>query len=110
MGKALEVGMTSSPGTANDIIERELDEHLDKLEFELDADVVSIRAPILYGLDDKVRDAAESRKPKRERLAVILETEGGYVVVAERIAGTLRKHYKRVGFIVRNLAMLAGTG
>ena len=99
----------TAPSTANDIIERELDDHLNALEMEIDADVITVRAPILYGLDDAVRDAVESRNPKRSRLAVVLETEGGYVVVAERIAEMLRRQYPRVDYIVPNFAMSAGT-
>lgn len=42
-------------------------------------------------------------------MIVILETEGGYIEVAQRIAETLRHHYKRVEFVVPNFAMSAGT-
>jgi hypothetical protein len=40
---------------------------------------------------------------------VVLETNGGYVDVAERIARILRHHYKRVDFVVPGFAMSAGT-
>ena len=40
---------------------------------------------------------------------VILETSGGYVDTARRIAETLRHHYDHVDFIVASHAMSAGT-
>jgi membrane-bound ClpP family serine protease len=56
-----------------------------------------------------VRDAVEARKTRQKNLAVILETDGGYAEVVERIVRVFRKHYERVEFIVPNYAMSAGT-
>jgi hypothetical protein len=51
----------------------------------------------------------EKLSSKRDRLAVVLETDGGYIEVAERIAKVFRHHYKFVEFIIPNSAMSAGT-
>lgn len=42
-------------------------------------------------------------------MAFVLETSGGYIEVTQRIADTLRRHYKHVEFIVPDYAMSAGT-
>lgn len=96
---------------ANQIVEEHLDVLADKLEREMDADVLSFIGPIYYGADDAIRDAVERpRTKKRLKLAVVLETGGGYIEVVQRIADTLRHHYpKRVEFVVPNHAMSAGT-
>ncbi len=39
----------------------------------------------------------------------MLETPGGYIEVTQRIADTLRRHYKHIEFIVPDYAMSAGT-
>lgn len=65
--------------------------------------------PLLGGVEEFVRDAIEDRPAKRERLAVVLDTEGGYIEVVQRIADTMRKHYRHVAFFVPDRAMSAGT-
>jgi len=59
-----------------------------------------------------IRHAIEYRVkqgPRRRQLTVVLQTPGGYIETAERIANTLRKHYSWVSFMVPNQAMSAGT-
>ena len=46
---------------------------------------------------------------RKEKIVVVLETDGGYIEVVQRIAETLRHHYSRVDFVVPNFAMSAGT-
>lgn len=100
---------------ANRIIIQQLDARLSRLENEIGLDVLAFSGPIFFGADDEVRDAVESRTKKKARtkkrdgLAVVLETTGGYVEVAERMADTFRAHYGRVEFIIPNSAMSAGT-
>jgi hypothetical protein len=91
------------------LIENQLDEYLAKIEDVLCADVFTFIGPIAYSVDDLIRDEVEAIAPKRERLAVILETAGGYIEVVQRIADTFRHHYGHVDFIVPNFAMSAGT-
>lgn len=94
---------------ANDLIEGQLDLRAEELEKQLNSDTLTFFGPIVYGMDDAIRDALEARESKQEHLAVILETSGGYIEVAERIANTMRRHYGQVKFIIPNQAMSAGT-
>lgn len=91
------------------LIENQLHNHLAEIESLIGADAVTFIGPITYGADDLIRDEVEAITPKRGKLAVILETGGGYIEVAQRIADTLRHHYGHVEFIVPNFAMSAGT-
>ena len=94
------------------IVESELDARVKKLEDRLTADVLAFSGRIAYGADLVIRDAVEWRKEqkqKRKKLAFFLETEGGYIEIAQRIATTLRKHYQIVEFYVPAAAMSAGT-
>src|SRR5437899_2157318 len=94
---------------ANTIIEQQLDQHLATLGTSLDADALVYCGPIIYGGDDLIRDAVEGIVPKRPKLTVILETEGGYIEVAQRISDVFRHHYQSVEFVIPNHAMSAGT-
>ena len=60
-------------------------------------------------MDDLIREAVEGIQAKRTKLVVVLETGGGLIEVAQRIAETLRHHYAYVEFIIPNYAMSAGT-
>lgn len=91
------------------VIEAQLDIHLGSIEQFLDADVLTFVGPITYGVDDFIRDEVQDIVPKRKKLAVILETPGGFIEVAQRIADTLRYNYEQVDFIVPDNAMSAGT-
>jgi len=95
--------------TSNTTVESQLDRCIEALEKEFDADCLAFVGGIIYGIDDIIRDALEARNPKRQKLAVILETPGGYIEVVQRIAETLRRHYHQVEFCVPNAAMSAGT-
>jgi ClpP class serine protease len=103
------VPQASSSGSSNDVVEDLLKQRIKALETELQADAISYCGPITFTIDDLIRDAVEKLTPKRDRIAMVLETEGGYIEVAERIARVLRHHYHFVEFIVPNYAMSAGT-
>ncbi|MBI4227733.1 MAG: serine dehydrogenasease, partial [Candidatus Omnitrophica bacterium] len=95
---------------ANTIIEEQLDAHLSALEDALNTDVLVYVGGIVRPADDLMRDAIDSRTDKRNtRLSVIIETDGGYIEVAHRIADAIRHHYRYVAFIIPNYAMSAGT-
>lgn len=94
---------------ANSIIQDQLTHRLGALEQCTSGDVIVICAPILYGIDSLVRDEIEAITDKKRKLSVVLETTGGYIEVTQRIANTLRKHYKVVNFIIPNYAYSAGT-
>ncbi|HYA40604.1 MAG TPA: hypothetical protein VEF34_04845 [Syntrophobacteraceae bacterium] len=96
--------------TSNYIVEGELDEHLKKLEEKLQATVLAFLGPILYGVDKEIRDAVEGiGRVKKEKLAVVLQTPGGYIEVVERMVNLFRSHFGFVDFIIPDHAMSAGT-
>ena len=100
------------PGTADSVVEGQLNNCLEEIEDHLTAHCLVILGPMYYGIDGMVRDAIEARvqvKPKRRRLIVIVETSGGYIEVVQRIVQVIRHHYGNVEFIVPNFAMSAGT-
>lgn len=77
------------------------------------ADVVVIRSPIAFGLDQVIRQEIDNlhhdEDDRSPRLSVLLETNGGHIEVVERIYGVFRKHYTTVAFIVPDYAYSAGT-
>ncbi len=73
------------------------------------ADVLAYLGPMDFGIEDEIKYAVEDIQDRRDRLMVVLETPGGFVEVAERIANIFRYHYTRVEFIVPTYAMSAGT-
>jgi hypothetical protein len=91
------------------VIETQLDDYLSQLEKLWGGNVITYIGPITDGTDDMIRDEVEAIQPKAERLYFIIETTGGYIEVAQRIADTLRRHYKWVDFVVPNFCMSAGT-
>lgn len=95
--------------TANEFIERELDNRAESLECRFKADVLAFSGPLLFGVDDVLRDVVESHEPKREKLCVVLTTPGGYIEVVHRIVDLFRHHYSHVEFVVPNYAFSAGT-
>lgn len=82
---------------------------LKDLEDAAEADALTIISPVFYGLEHRVRVAVEATQNRRESLLVILDTPGGVVEVAERIARIFRKHYEEVKFLVPDRALSAGT-
>jgi hypothetical protein len=94
---------------SNSIIERQLDDRVDALEQAGNADVLTYLGPMYPPADDAIKDVVETRDGRRRGLIVLLETGGGYITVAERIALILRHHYRRIDFIVPTYAMSAGT-
>lgn len=84
-------------------------DQLVELEAHFDADVLTMIGPIYYGLENRIRALIDDLKDDRDSLVVILDTAGGIVEVAERIARTLREHYSEVRFLVPDRALSAGT-
>lgn len=98
------------PPVPNRIVEEHLDELAGALESVMDADVLALMSPIEYGVDDEIREAMEARNNRRKKLAVVLQTVGGYIEVVARIANVLRYHYPdHLSIVVPNFAMSAGT-
>jgi hypothetical protein len=95
--------------SSNIYIEGELRARVSALESAVQADVVSFIGPIYAPFDDLIRYAVEDIDPKRPRLCVVLETEGGQIETAERMVTTFRHFYPDLWFIIPNFAMSAGT-
>ena len=68
---------------ANVAIEQLLDKGVADLEKRLNADVVTYVGRIVDGADHGFREVIEPRNNKRSKLAIILNTPGGYIEVAE---------------------------
>ena len=103
--------MSSVTNNSNNIVELHLDDRIKRIETSFDADAFSMNGPILYGLDDLLRDTVERKDNKHpeKRAVVILTTMGGFIEVVARMVDTIRKHYKNVEFIIPNYAYSAGT-
>ncbi|HEV2218379.1 MAG TPA: serine dehydrogenasease [Candidatus Dormibacteraeota bacterium] len=105
--------MASQPSQAerdsNRIIEGQLDARLAALEAAAGADVIAYLGDMYSPADDWIKDAVEAITPHRRAVAFLIETPGGFITVAERIARILRHHYRRVDFFVPTYAMSAGT-
>jgi hypothetical protein len=102
----------SAHRSANVIVSEQLKKNAVALETAMKAHVLTWWGPIQSPADHFIRQAVEHRirsGPKRKQLAMILQTPGGYIETAERIANILRKHYSRVAFMVPDMAMSAGT-
>lgn len=104
--------MRTPPGAANAAVETLLDERLRTIENGFKADGFAIYGPLEFGLDDTVRNVIESLKARpveRNHLVVLVDTDGGYLDVVNRIVDTIRRHYKTVSFVIPNAAYSAGT-
>jgi hypothetical protein len=95
--------------SANVIIIEQLNERLCSIEDCTGGDVLVLCAPIRSGLDVVVREAVDALPHKKRKLTVLLETGGGYIEVTQRIAQTLRHHYRVIDFIIPDCAYSAGT-
>lgn len=90
-------------------MEQELRVRAKALADQIDADVITCIGPIFSPFDDEIRDMIGPVDPKKDRLCVVLETEGGSIETTERIGNVFRHFYKDVWFVVPNYAMSAGT-
>jgi hypothetical protein len=94
---------------ANRVIEEQLAERVRSLESAGDCDVLFYSGLIYPMASDMFKDALEALPGKKQEILVLLETAGGLIHVAERIAKILRHHYRRVAFLVPSEALSAGT-
>ena len=99
------------PSNANEFIENQLNERIKEIEKFFSSDCISFSGPILFGVDNLIRNSIERKKTNsiKDKLVVILTTTGGYIEVVHRIVDTLRHHYNTVDFIIPNYAYSAGT-
>lgn len=99
--------------SADGLVEVVLADANAKLGRQLQADVMILKAPMQPPVDDLVRIEIEGIKERsgkiKDRLVVLVETDGGFVETVERIVSVFRRHYSIVEFIVPNYAYSAGT-
>jgi hypothetical protein len=106
----MEIIKTDDITGTDKYVEQELVRRLKCIEDAMGGDVITCIHPIGPPFDDSIRDLIEDLDNRRDRLLVILETNGGSIETVERIADVFRKHYpKEVSFLVPNFAMSAGT-
>jgi hypothetical protein len=81
-----------------------------------DSDVLFLKAPMEQPVDDAIKDEIEEIKEEtknvnesKDKLTVIVETNGGYIETVERIVSVFRQHYTHVEYVVPNYAYSAGT-
>ncbi len=96
----------------NKAMQEELNRLLGELEKLFKADFLNIMGPIGSGIEpillDIVEELAEDDE-KRDRLLVMITTNGGDALTVERIVNIFRQHYEEVNFIVPDYAYSAGT-
>jgi membrane-bound ClpP family serine protease len=95
--------------TADDVVRKALAESLKLIEDHMMSDVFFYCGPIVYGTDKVIRDAVEAMQKRNKQLLFILETNGGYIEVVQRIADTLRRYFDVINFLVPDHALSAGT-
>lgn len=98
-----------SHNIANNLIGIALKERLENLERIIDADVVTIFAPIYPNIEQRFDFILKLKKTKRKKLALILQTDGGFSRTAEYLVRKMRACYDEVYFIIPEYAMSAGT-
>lgn len=94
---------------ANRVIEEQLEERVRTLESASGSDVLFYSGLIYPMASEMFKDALEALPDRTNSILVLLETTGGLIHVAERIAKILRHHYRRVAFLVPSEALSAGT-
>lgn len=95
--------------SSNDIVEKFLDELGHKIEAHFEADLLAFAGWLVSPVEDYLRETIETRDARRKKLTMIVETDGGYIEVVQRIVTVLRTHYEHVEFIIPDHAMSAGT-
>ena len=96
----------------NDNIKVLLNTKLAELEAYLNADVLSFYGPIVDGTEGQFLQIIEqlaTDENKKDKLFILLTTNGGSAIAVERHVNIIRKHYKEVNFIVPDRAYSAGT-
>ncbi|HHZ15090.1 MAG TPA: serine dehydrogenasease [Candidatus Cloacimonetes bacterium] len=89
-----------------------LDTELSNIEKILKADMVAYHGALVEGVDRIFRFVIEdlaTDKEKKDKLVVVLTTNGGNIETVERIVNVIRHFYKTVDFIVPDYAYSAGT-
>ncbi len=99
--------------SSDQIVEYNLSQLNNTLSQRLDAEIISIKAPMRPPVDEIIRSRVDALKCEhntgKDKLCIVLETNGGFIETVERIAVAFRNNYKIVEFFVPNCAYSAGT-
>lgn len=96
----------------NDVVKKLLTEKLMQLEAHFEADFWVYHGALVNGLENQMLSVLEDiayDATKRNKLFVVLTTNGGSATVVERYVNVIRKHYDEINFIVPDYAYSAGT-
>lgn len=96
----------------SDTIKHLLKDNLKNLEEEFNADFITYYGPIVDGFENNLLRIIEELvddENKKEKLYVILTTNGGSATAVERYVNIIRHHYNEVNFIIPDYAYSAGT-
>lgn len=105
----MDTDTSAAERSADRVIEQQLDARSTALANAMSADVLSYVGALDVHTPDEIKEAVEWISSKRNKLVVVLETPGGYIDVAERVATILRHHYREIDYVVPSFAMSAGT-
>lgn len=97
--------MDRIPRAVNNLLKIEIE----KIEKLTESDVLAINGPIVDELLNFVLNLVEDIQNKREKLSIILTTNGGSAEITERLVHIFRHHYEIVNFYVPDYAYSAGT-
>lgn len=96
--------------SSNRYVEEQLDTLLKSIGDHFSSDILTLVSPMRQPVEEIVRDQVSGIAPRKNKLLVLLETDGGSIEVVERIADCLRYFYPdEVNYIIPNYAMSAGT-
>ncbi|MHC8948728.1 SDH family Clp fold serine proteinase [Sphingobacterium hungaricum] len=96
----------------NEYAQTSLKEYIEKIENNLNADVLVYYGPFVEGLQNsfaRIVEELASDPNKKSSIFIVLTTTGGSAEVVERYVNILRHHYDEVNFIVPDYAYSAGT-
>lgn len=104
----------TAPTSAHDFVVQQLDERLESIERDFAADALCMVGPLVSRVDDMIRIMVEALRkrndgPGKDRLVVLVTTNGGYIEIVHRVVDTFRRHYRHVSFVIPNHAFSAGT-
>lgn len=99
------------PSGANAAVENLLADRQRAIGDSFNGRAIAIYGPMDIGLDSKVRTVIEDQQAANpaEHLVVLLDTDGGFIDVVNRMVDTIRRHHKVVTFVIPNAAYSAGT-
>lgn len=95
----------------NDVISGRLSDMNKDVSTKLNGDCVFVCSDLFPPLDNVFREIVEELKSNgdSDHLVVLLETEGGYLEIVERMVLVMREHYSKISFVVPSHAYSAGT-